>query len=84
MRLHIGKNHWGKTSNPVQSIFRLAGSDEDALTYALGFLLAHDPQFLYQASPAFARWPSPFTQSKLFYTSTRGNRSEVWPPGYRH
>ena len=45
MRLHIGKNHWGKTSNPVQSIFRLAGSDEDALTYALGFLLAHDPQF---------------------------------------
>ena len=45
MRLYIGKNHRDKTSNPVQSIFRLVGSDEDALTYALGFLLAHDRQF---------------------------------------
>ena len=27
----------------MQSIFRLKGSDEDSLTYALGFLLAHDP-----------------------------------------
>ena len=35
MRLQIGQT-------PVQSIFRLAGNDEDALTYALGFLLAHD------------------------------------------
>ena len=41
MRLYIGKNH----STPVQSIFRLAGSDEDALTYALGFLLARDHTF---------------------------------------
>ena len=48
MRLHIGKNHKGKTSNPVQSIFRLAGSDEDALTYALGFLLARDHEFCFK------------------------------------
>ena len=41
MRLYIGKNHEGDTA-PVQSIFRLAGHDEDALTFALGFLLAHD------------------------------------------
>ena len=38
MRLYIGKNHLRDTF-PVQSIFRLAGSDEDALTFALGFLL---------------------------------------------
>ena len=44
MRLYIGKNH-EKDADPVQSIFRLAGSDEDALTYALGFLLAHDHDF---------------------------------------
>ena len=44
MRLYIGKNHQGDTT-PVQSIFRLAGSGEDALTYALGFLLAHDYSF---------------------------------------
>ena len=44
MRLYIGKNHQRDTT-PVQSIFRLAGSDEDALTYALGFLLAHDSIF---------------------------------------
>ncbi len=40
MALYIGKNH--KKNAPVQSIFRLAGNDEDALTYALGYLLAHD------------------------------------------
>ena len=44
MNLYIGKNHLGDTS-PVQSIFRLVGSDEDALTFALGFLLAHDHSF---------------------------------------
>ena len=44
MRLYIGKNHKGRTA-PVQSIFRLVGSDEDALTYALGFLLARDADF---------------------------------------
>ena len=45
MRLYIGKNYREKTAKPVQSVFRLAGSDEDALTYALGFLLAHDRDF---------------------------------------
>ena len=44
MRLYIGKNH-EVDATPVQSIFRLAGNDEDALTYALGFLLAHDQDF---------------------------------------
>ncbi len=43
MSLYIGKNH--KDAAPVQSIFRLAGNDEDALTYALGYLLAYDPGF---------------------------------------
>ena len=44
MRLYIGKNHEGEAAS-VQSIFRLAGSNEDALTFGLGFLLAHDPSF---------------------------------------
>lgn len=44
MRLSIGKNHEGE-GRTVQSIFRLIGNDEDALTYALGFLLARDPDF---------------------------------------
>ena len=43
MRLHIGKNYGGKIA-AVQSIFRLAGNDEDALTYALGYLMAYDPR----------------------------------------
>ena len=45
MRLFIGKNHNDKVlSAPVQSIFRLAGNNEDALTYALGFLLARNSE----------------------------------------
>ena len=44
MQLYIGKNHIGKRT-PAQSIFRLLGNDEDALTSALGFLLAHDHAF---------------------------------------
>ena len=44
MELYIGKNHQGEPTR-VQSIFRLVGSDEDALTFALGFLLAHDHIF---------------------------------------
>lgn len=44
MRLYIGKNHDERDASlPVQSIFRLVGRDEDALTYALGLLLARDP-----------------------------------------
>ena len=43
MWLFIGKNHDEKiVSAPVQSIFRLTGNNEDALNYALGFLLARD------------------------------------------
>lgn len=37
MSLQIGQK-------PVESIFRLKGNDEDSLTYALGFLLARDPE----------------------------------------
>ena len=48
MRLSIGKNHRSEGST-VQSIFRLIGNDEDALTYALGFLLALDPDFCVKA-----------------------------------
>ena len=44
MQLYIGKNHL-RDNSPVQSIYRLVGSDEDALTFALGFLLAHDHVF---------------------------------------
>ena len=42
MPLYIGKNHSDKDNTPVQSIFRLSGRGEDALTFALGYLLAHD------------------------------------------
>ena len=43
MRLFIGKNHDQKAASaPIQSIFRLAGNNEDSLTYVLGFLLARD------------------------------------------
>ncbi|MDD9995747.1 MAG: hypothetical protein OXS35_08425 [Dehalococcoidia bacterium] len=44
MRLHIGKNH-GETTIAVQSVFRLIGDDEDALSFGLGYLLAYDPDF---------------------------------------
>ena len=44
MRLFVGKNHEREPS-PVQSFFRLVGKDEDALTYALGFLLARESAF---------------------------------------
>ena len=44
MRLSIGKSHH-HGNYAVQSVFRLIGNDEDALTYALGFLLARDPDF---------------------------------------
>ena len=44
MQLYIGKDY-KEGSSPIQSIFRLIGDDEDALTYALGFLLAHDQDF---------------------------------------
>ena len=47
MRLFIGKNH-EIDPFPVRSIFRLAGKDEDALTFAFGYLLAQDAVFCAQ------------------------------------
>jgi hypothetical protein len=41
--LYIGKV--GEKKQPCESVFRLAGKNEDALTYALGYLLAKDPPF---------------------------------------
>ena len=41
-RLYIGQNHRSNPS-PVKSIFRLVGKNEDALTFALGYLLANSP-----------------------------------------
>jgi hypothetical protein len=41
--LYIGKV--GEKKQPCESVFRLAGRNEDALTYALGYLLAKDPPF---------------------------------------
>ena len=52
MRLFIGKNHQ-ITPSPVRSIFRLAGKDEDALTFAFGYLLAHDDTFCAQVLRTF-------------------------------
>lgn len=52
MRLTIGKNP-GEIA-PVQSLFRLVGRDEDALTYGLGFLLAYDPKFCAKLLRSFA------------------------------
>ena len=43
-RLYIGRNHQGSPAL-VGSIFRLVGSDEDALTFGLGFMLADSPSF---------------------------------------
>ena len=42
--LYIGKVS-DKSKQPCESVFRLAGRSEDALTYALGYLLARDAQF---------------------------------------
>ena len=57
MRLFIGKNHQSDAS-PVRSVFRLAGNDEDALTFALGYLLAHDATFCAQLMRQFRIAPS--------------------------
>ena len=43
MQLFVGKYYEEKDS--VKSVFRLAGKNEDALTYALGYLLAYDSTF---------------------------------------
>jgi hypothetical protein len=42
--LYIGKVS-DKNKQPCDSVFRLAGKNEDALTFALGYLLSKDPVF---------------------------------------
>lgn len=69
MRLYIGKNKktekdGSPESAPVQSIFRLMGNDEDALTYALGYLMTCDSEFCAKVI-------------RLFIGRTRAFRSEV-------
>ena len=76
MRLYIGKNHEDNAS-PVQSIFRLVGSDEDALTYALGFLLSRDAVFCR----AFTRLLGVKTRS-LFKFGYAVHLQEVTEPGF--
>lgn len=62
MPLFIGKNHGAVA--PVQSLFRLVGNDEDALTYGLGFLLAHDSGFCTKLLRSFDQsLPRTFVQS---------------------
>ena len=76
MRLYIGKNHKGRTA-PVQSIFRLGGSDEDALTFALGFLLSRDAVFCQR----FIRlWG--VTTRKSFKHGYAVHLQEVTEPGF--
>ena len=83
MRLSIGKNH-DKDTRPVENIFRLGGNDEDALTYALGFLLARDPEFcakvvrlcgVRQDSQGVFETPTPFTCKR--FTDRRFGRRDI-------
>ena len=76
MRLFIGKNHQSGTSS-VRSVFRLAGNDEDALTFALGYLLAQDPVFCGQLMRQF-RIASPEALSAGYAVHLQ----EVTNPGY--
>ena len=76
MRLFIGKNHQG-SAPPVRSIFRLAGNDEDALTFALGYLLAHDPAFCAQVMRKFRIAPP-----KALNAGYSVYLQEVTAPGY--
>ena len=76
MQLCIGKNHQADTA-PVQSIFRLVGSDEDALTYALGFLLAYAPTFCAKIVRRFGVAPR-----KTFKRGYSIHLQEVTDPGF--
>ena len=76
MRLFVGKNHQGEVF-PVRSIFRLAGNDEDALTFAFGYLLAHDAAFCAEVVRKF-RIASPETLSAGYSVHLQ----EVTAPGY--
>lgn len=76
MRLYIGKNHRGHTA-PVQSIFRLVGSDEDALTFALGFLLSRDAVFCQRLTRLLG-----VTTRKSFKLGYAVHLQEVTEPGF--
>lgn len=78
MRLYIGKNHDEKDASvPVQSIFRLVGRDEDALTYALGFLLARDPGLCVELVRLCGVKPA-----RSFKSEYAVHLQEVTDPGY--
>lgn len=76
MRLSIGKNHQSSIS-PVRSVFRLVGNDEDALTFALGYLLAQDPVFCDRLVRQFRIAPL-----KALSTGYAVHLQEVTDPGY--
>ena len=76
MRLFVGKNHKGEVF-PVRSIFRLAGNDEDALTFAFGYLLAHDAAFCAEVMRQF-RIASPEALNAGYSVHLQ----EVTAPGY--
>ena len=76
MRLFIGKNHQSDAS-PVRSVFRLAGNDEDALTFALGYLLAQDATFCAQLMRQFRIAPP-----KTLNAGYSVHLQEVTNPGY--
>ena len=75
MRLSIGKNQ--DEVAPVQSLFRLVGRDEDALTYSLGFLLAYDPKFCVKLLRSFD-----LSLPRGFIRNYAVHLQEVTRPGY--
>jgi len=78
MRLYIGKNHDEKDASvPVQSIFRLVGRDEDALTYALGLLLAREPALCAELVRLCGVKPN-----RSFKNDYAVHLQEVTDPGY--
>ncbi len=46
IQLHIGKRQ--ESNTPISSIFRLIGTNEDSLTYAVGWIFKENPDFLIQ------------------------------------
>jgi len=76
MRLFVGKNHQ-EDNSPVSSIFRLAGNDEDALTSAFGYLLAHDASFCAEVVRRFRLAPP-----KALNAGYSVHLQEVTAPGY--
>ena len=81
MRENPGENDPAETVRveiaPVQSLFRLVGRDEDALTYSLGFLLAHDPKFCAKLLRFFG-----LSLPRGFVRDYSVHLQEVTGPGY--